>query len=130
MLDLAERLAELNDEQWNSPSLCDQWRIRDVLAHVTAGAEGAFGVGTIVGGMLRHGFNYNRWVAADGQVRGQQDPAVVLEALRNAANRNPGARPVRSLMHVLIHGQDIGRPLGITRDLPEAHLVPVADFVR
>ena len=45
MLDLAERLAELNDEQWNSPSLCAQWRIRDVLAHVTAGAEGAFGVG-------------------------------------------------------------------------------------
>jgi len=133
MLDLAERLADLDDEQWNSPSLCAQWRIRDVLAHLTAGAEGAFGVGAIFGGMLRHGFNYNRWVAADGQVRGQQDPAVVLEALRNAAaNRRalPGARPVRSLMHVLVHGQDMCRPLGIKRDLPEAHLVPVADFVK
>ena len=130
MLDLAERLAELNDEQWNSPSLCAQWRIRDVLAHVTAGAEGAFGVGAIFAGMLRHGFNYNRWVAADGQVRGQQDPGVVLKALRNAAANPPGARPVRSLMHVLIHGQDICRPLGIKRDLPEAHLVPVADFVK
>jgi hypothetical protein len=31
MLDLAERLAELDDEQWNSPSLCSLWRIRDVL---------------------------------------------------------------------------------------------------
>ena len=50
MLDLAERLAALNDQQWNSPSLCAQWRIRDVLAHVTAGAEGAFGVGAIVRG--------------------------------------------------------------------------------
>ena len=49
MLDLAEQLAELDDEQWNSPSLCAQWRIRDVLAHVTAGAEGAFGVGAIFG---------------------------------------------------------------------------------
>ena len=77
MLDLAERLAELNDEQWNSPSLCALWRIRDVLAHVTAGAEGAFGVGAIVGGMLRHGFNYNRWVAADGQARGQQDLSLI-----------------------------------------------------
>ena len=85
MLDLAERLAALDDEQWNAPSLCAQWRIRDVLAHLTAGAEGAFGVGTIFRGMLRHGFNYNRWVAADGQVRGQQDPAVVLQALRDAA---------------------------------------------
>ena len=133
MRDLAERLAELDDEQWNSPSLCAQWRIRDVLAHLTAGAEGAFGFGWILRSTLRHGFNYNRWVAADGQRRGQQDPAVTLKALRSAAaNRNapPGARPVRSLMHVLIHGQDICRPLGITRDLPEAHLVPVANMVK
>jgi len=133
MLDLAERLAELDDEQWNSPSLCALWRVRDVLAHVTAGAEGAFGVGAITRGMLRHGFNYNRWVAVDGQARGQQDPRIVLEALRNAAadrKAPPRARPVTSLMHVLIHGQDICRPLGIKRHLPEAHLVPVADFVK
>jgi uncharacterized protein (TIGR03083 family) len=133
MVDLAERLAELDDAQWNSPSLCAEWRIRDVLAHVTAGAEGAFGVRAIAGGMCRHGLNYNRWVAADGQVRGRQDPKVILKALRNAAaNRKtpPGARAVKSLTHVLIHGQDMCRPLGIQRDLPEAHLVPVADFVK
>jgi uncharacterized protein (TIGR03083 family) len=130
MLDLAEGLAELDDEQWNSPSLCAVWRIRDVLAHVTAGAEGAFGVGAIVGGMLRHGFDYNRWVAADGQVRGQQDPAVLLKALRDAAANPPGARPVTALAHILIHGQDMCRPLGIRRDLPEAHLLVVADFVK
>jgi uncharacterized protein (TIGR03083 family) len=131
-LDLVERLAGLDDEQWNSPSLCALWRIRDVLAHVTAGAEGAFGVGAIFGGLLRHGFNYNRWVAVDGQVRGQQDPGVVLKALRNAADNRkaaPGEMPVTALAHVLIHRQDMCRPLGIKRDLPEAHLLPVADFV-
>ncbi len=133
-LDLVDRLAELSDEQWNSPSLCARWRIRDVLAHVNAGAEGAFGVGAIIGGMLRHGLNYNRWVAADGQVRGQQDPRVVLQALRNGvASRTTLARSSagpRSLSHVLIHGQDMCRPLGINRDLPENRLVPVADFVK
>jgi uncharacterized protein (TIGR03083 family) len=133
MIDLADRLAGLDDEQWNSPSLCALWRIRDVLAHLTAGAEGAFGAGAIVRGMFRHGFNYNRWVAVDGQARGQQNPEVLLRALRNAAasrETRPRARPVASLMHVLIHGQDICRPLGIERDLPEAHLVAVADFVK
>ena len=68
-----------------------------------------------------------------GKKRGQQDPAAVLEALRHAAangNTQPGARPVRGLMHVVIHGQDMCRPLRITRDLPETHLVPVADFVK
>ena len=43
MSELVERLADVDDEQWNSPSLCAEWRIRDALAHVTAGAEGAFG---------------------------------------------------------------------------------------
>jgi uncharacterized protein (TIGR03083 family) len=132
-LDLAEQLAALDDQQWNSPSLCALWRIRDVLAHVTAGAQGAFGVGFIVSGVLHHGFNYNRWVAADGQVRGQQDPAVVLQALRNTtvnSKASPRARTVRSLVHVLIHGQDICRPLGISRDLSEAHLVPVMDLIK
>lgn len=133
MFDLVDRLADLHDEQWNSPSLCDQWRIRDVLAHMTAGAEGAFDVGWIFKSMLRHGFNYNRWVAADGQRGGQQDPEIVLASFRSAApslSASPRGRPVKSLMHVLIHGQDICRPLGITRDLPESHVVPVANLVK
>jgi hypothetical protein len=33
-------------------------------------------------------------------------------------------------MHVLLHGQGICRPLGIKRHLPEADLVPVAEFVK
>jgi uncharacterized protein (TIGR03083 family) len=133
MFDLVDRLGDLNDEQWNSTSLCDQWRIRDVLAHVTAGAEGAFGVGWIFKSMLRHGFNYNRWVAADGQRRGQQNPEIILASLRNAVpslTAPPRGRPVKRLMHVFIHGQDMCRPLGITRDLPESHVVPVANFVK
>jgi uncharacterized protein (TIGR03083 family) len=130
MLSLADRLAELDEAQWNAPSLCDQWRIRDVLAHVTAGAEGAFGLGWVVRSLLHHGFDYNRWVAVDGQQRGQQDPRLLLQALRNAAANPPGARPVTSLMHVLIHGQDICRPLGLRRQLPAGHLVAVADFVK
>jgi uncharacterized protein (TIGR03083 family) len=130
MLDLADRLGELDHEQWNSPSLCAQWRTRDVLAHMAAGAEGVFGVGWILRSMLRHGFDYNRWVALDGQVRGREDPEIILTAFRSAAASPPRGRPVKSLMHVLIHGQDVCRPLGIKRDLPETHLVPVADFIR
>jgi uncharacterized protein (TIGR03083 family) len=131
MRDLAECLAGLTDEQWNSPSLCTRWRIRDVLAHVTAGAQGAFSTGVITRGMLRHGFNYNRWVAADGRTRGQQEPGDILRAFRAAAAAgSAGNQSVTALSHVLIHGQDVCRPLGIRRDLCEAHLVAVADFVK
>jgi uncharacterized protein (TIGR03083 family) len=133
MLDLADRLDRLTDDQWNSPSLCSLWRVRDVLAHLVAGAEGAFGVCAVLRATVRYGFDFDRWVAVDGQERGQQEPAFILAALRNAGANNSAparARPaVRALAHVLIHGQDICRPLGIDRALPESHLVPVADFV-
>jgi hypothetical protein len=36
----------------------------------------------------------------------------------------------KSPRHVPIHGQDIRRPLGIKGDLPEAHLLSVADFAK
>lgn len=133
MLALAERLDELDDEQWNAASLCPEWRVRDVLAHMVAGAEGVFGPAAVFGGMLRHGFRFNRWVAIDGQRRGTEDPQRILAAFRAAAaNREAvsAGASVTSLMHVVIHGQDICRPLGIARDIPEADLVAVADFVR
>jgi uncharacterized protein (TIGR03083 family) len=127
MIDLADRLSELDAPQWDAASLCAGWRIRDVLAHVVAGAEGAFGVRAVVAGMVRHGFNFNRWVAADGRARGQADPEVMVAALRNAAARRQTS--VNALMHVVIHGQDMCRPLGIARELPATHVVPVANLV-
>ena len=132
-LDLADRLAGLSGEQWDSASLCSEWRIRDVLGHVTAGAEGRYGVAALVGGMIRHGFNFNRWMAADGKERGSEDPSITLEALREATNDRktpPGAPNVSVLADVLIHAQDIHRPLGIRRQIPESHVRPVADFVK
>ncbi len=36
---LADQLAELTDQQWNTRSLCDQLSDREVLAHLTAGAS-------------------------------------------------------------------------------------------
>jgi uncharacterized protein (TIGR03083 family) len=133
MLALAEKLDGLDDEQWNAASLCTEWRVRDVLAHMVAGAEGAFGPAAVLGGMLRHGFRFNRWVAIDGQRRGAEDPERILRAFREAATTREGssaAGSVTSLMHIMVHGQDVCRPLGIARDIPEADLVAVADFVR
>ena len=32
--DLAEFLATLTPEQWEAPTLCTLWRVRDVVAHI------------------------------------------------------------------------------------------------
>ena len=56
----------------------------------------------------------------------------ILEALREAAGERrpaPGSPPVSALAAVVIHGQDICRPLGMQRQVPVSHLRPVADFL-
>ncbi|UNB52876.1 maleylpyruvate isomerase N-terminal domain-containing protein [Mycolicibacterium sp. YH-1] len=32
--DLADLLGSLTPVQWEAPSLCERWRVRDVVAHV------------------------------------------------------------------------------------------------
>src|SRR5690348_3615228 len=36
---LASDLHGLNEAQWSTPSLCTQWTVREVLAHMTATAK-------------------------------------------------------------------------------------------
>ena len=36
---LADDLADLPEEAWRTPSLCTEFTVREVLAHVTAGAS-------------------------------------------------------------------------------------------
>ena len=82
---LAACLGDLTREPWEAPSLCSGWRVRDVLAHVTAGAKGAYRPPAIPAGLLRHRLDYNRWIAQDGRARGQEDPAAILAAFRTTA---------------------------------------------
>ena len=36
---LVELGESLTPEQWDAPSLCDAWRVRDVMGHLVGGAE-------------------------------------------------------------------------------------------
>ena len=40
-LGLARLLEGLSDAEWEQPSLCAGWRVRDVAAHVAHGAAGS-----------------------------------------------------------------------------------------
>jgi uncharacterized protein (TIGR03083 family) len=129
---LVDDLAGMQPAQWDLPSLCSEWRIRDVLAHVTAGAEGRYTLGALTTGLMRHRLSFNRWMAADGIARGARDPKLTLAALRAAAatRKTPPGLPATSVLaDLFIHTQDMLRPLGITGSMPHAALLPVADFI-
>ncbi len=126
--DVADLAESLSDEQWETQSLCDAWKVRDVVGHVNAVAKTSL-LGSL-GGVVKSAFNVDRYLARDGLAQGARPRAELIADLRsNAGARNlpPMIKPQDLFGDTLIHGQDIRRPLGLVRDLPADGLLMVLD---
>ena len=117
---LADLLEQLTGEQWETPSLCAGWRVRDVAAHI-AMVPTAPGLLTMARGAVRAHGNFNR-LNQDLAVRHARRPTadIVAELRRDADSRRlPSVTSVTNLgFDILVHGQDIAIPLGVTRPMP------------
>jgi uncharacterized protein (TIGR03083 family) len=125
---LAEDLAALDDSQWAHPSLCERWVIEDVVAHLTAGAS--TGPVRWFAGVLGTRFNFDLYNDRRlAEYRGAT-PAETLERFRRIVTSTTSA-PVptaASLGEVVVHAQDIRRPLGLVRMPPVGTVTEVARF--
>lgn len=129
-LALADVLDGLAPEQWDEPSLCAGWRVRDVAAHVTLSTRAR--PLNAIGGLVRARGSFNRYVAADAAARSARPAAELVADLRRvAASRHhpPGTKAEDPLVDVLVHTQDIAVPLGIDRPMPTDAAVVAADRV-
>jgi uncharacterized protein (TIGR03083 family) len=133
----AERLATadflegLTPEEWDAQSLCPEWKVRDVAAHLAWGST--LGVGEALLGLLRSGFRFNRFNAEDAKRRGEQAPATIVARLREVAPHHstpPGVQAADLLADVLCHNIDIRRPLGKPRPMPPEPFVLAADRLK
>ncbi|WP_328450849.1 maleylpyruvate isomerase family mycothiol-dependent enzyme [Amycolatopsis sp. NBC_00438] len=120
-LRLADLLDALPPEDWERPSLCTGWSIRDVAAHVTANPQ--FGVGDWLREAARARGNFNRMIHDSARRRAQAPTGEIVAQLRNhAASRRvppvPGAGPDSTIMDVLTHTQDIALALGQEPRIP------------
>lgn len=112
---LAGLLAGLQDDEWDTPSLCRGWRVREVVAHITMPFRAS--LPKVVLGLVAAGFSFNRY--ADRAARAdaaRMSGAELLASLRaNITNpwQPPGAGPAGALSHDTIHGLDITEPLGL-----------------
>ena len=73
--------------------------------------------------MLANGFRFNRMIDRDARAAGALAPAEIIERLRarTSTTNGPPAPGMTMLGEVLVHGEDIRRPLGLTADhRPEA----------
>lgn len=128
---LADVLETLEPAQWDTESLCAGWTNEVVLAHMTLTSR--LSRLAAIKGVLAAGFDINRMI--DGAARhraAEYTPAELVAQYRETTDspRRPlGTQPADPLVDVVVHGQDICRPLGIPHTMPAEHVVPALEQV-
>ncbi|GAB3366779.1 maleylpyruvate isomerase family mycothiol-dependent enzyme [Amycolatopsis echigonensis] len=125
---LADDLAHLSDARWSTPSLCAGLSVREVLAHLTAGAS--LTPARWMAGVLRCRFDFDRQVAMRLAEYLGDSPADTAARFRRVvtSTTKPPLPVVAMLGETVVHGEDIRRPLGIRREYPVGTLTAVARY--
>jgi uncharacterized protein (TIGR03083 family) len=116
---LADLLEPLTPRDWDGPSLCEGWRIRDVAAHLTLPATTGMLASTVE--IVRARGSFHRMVHDTAVRKGSRPVETLVADLRTTADSRrlpPGTDYRNTLLDVLVHGQDIAVPLGIGRPMP------------
>ena len=129
--DLADLLDRLAPADWDVSSLCAGWTVRDVVAHLTLTTRLSRRAAVL--GVLRARGDINRMIREAARRRAAEfGPAELVAQLRataGSARRPLGAQPPDPLVDLLVHGQDIARPLGRVRQMPADRVLPALDHV-
>jgi uncharacterized protein (TIGR03083 family) len=125
---LAEDLSGLSAEQWRHGTLCGQWDVEEVVAHLTAAASlnQLRWVRSMLGARFRVDVHNERRMR---EQRGST-PAETLKRFRAILDSTtaPSGHIPAYLGEVVVHAQDIRRALGLARTPGVEALTPVADF--
>lgn len=118
---LADLLDSLTPDQWETPSLCAGWRVRDVAAHVALAPQPP-GLLAMIGEGLRARGSFDRLNHDLAVAHAESRPAPALtDELRTLAGsrRLPVVTNYRNaLFDTLIHVQDVAVPLGHSITMP------------
>ncbi len=127
---LAADLEALTDEQWATPSLCTDWTVRDVLAHMAATAK--ISPPQFFGKMITSGFSLKSMQSKDIATERGSSPAETLARFTAevSSSKHPPGPTDTWLGETIVHAEDIRRALGIKHDYPTDAAVQVANFYK
>ena len=124
---LAATLAGLDVAQWDHPSLCEGWTVKDVAAHVIEHPQiGWAQMPAMVARNLGHGYNsiIFREVKRLGQRSSPESVLADFATYDSSTRKVPVTTVVEPLIDALVHHQDIVRPLGLRHEMaPDAAAV-------
>ncbi len=124
---MAQTWADLSPDQWAAASWCEGWSVQDTAGHILAAAEQT--PANFYKEMISAGLRFS--VYADRGAR--RDAAIGPDELirrlraRTTTTNHPPAPVMAMLGEIVVHGEDIRRPLSLAHRSPEAALVAVAD---
>jgi uncharacterized protein (TIGR03083 family) len=125
---MADLLESLPAEDWERPSLCSGWTIRDVGAHLCFAQSP---VHSVLWPMARAGFRYDVFVR-DTALRSPLSHEEIVATIRSfvgSRRRVAFITDLEPLIDVLMHNQDIARPLGVDHPIPPDAAAAAADRV-
>jgi len=112
--EFADVVEELDDDQWETETLCPGWTPHDVLAHLVWHTE--LTIPSLLGAMVRSRFDLQRAANRAAADLSQRPRVQLLGELRERANKKssiPGAPESGSVTDTAIHIQDVRRALGL-----------------
>ena len=129
--DFADLADSLTPEQWDQPSLCTAWKVRDVVAHCVEGATES--KGTTVAKVLKYGFRIDTMLEKEAVKKGAAPTDELRTDLRESvgARKTPPAVNAEALLaDEVVHQQDVRRVLDLPRSIPEDRLRVALDSVK
>jgi uncharacterized protein (TIGR03083 family) len=129
--EFAELLDGLTPQQWDTPSLCEGWTVRDVVAHTIAylGQSRT----RLIRNMVRTRLNIDRLNATALTNYVGLEPEELVELMREGVEPSGAAALYNgrvALIECLIHQQDIRRPLLQPRTIAEDRLRISLNYAR
>jgi uncharacterized protein (TIGR03083 family) len=118
----------LSESDWNAPSLCSGWRVREVVAHMTMPFR--YTAPRFLGEMVRSRGNFARMADRVARRDAQAPIGTLLDGWRTNEDhpwKPPGGGRMGALTHDVVHGLDITIPLGIEHPVREQALHVVLD---
>jgi len=125
---LAEDVSDLSAAQWRNDTLCGQWRVEDVIAHLTAAAS--INQWQWIRSMLGRASGQTSTTSAGWTKHRASTSSETLDRFRAVIMSTvaPSGHLAAYLGEVIVHAQDIRYPLGLSRAPSVDALTLVAHF--
>ncbi|MFD4460929.1 maleylpyruvate isomerase family mycothiol-dependent enzyme [Nocardia sp. NPDC058480] len=123
--ELVELLRGLSEQEWETPSLCVGWRVRDVVGHLLQDTLSPLSYAAVV---VKSRGSVERTNNALAQSFSGLTTEQLVDKLDKESGRLSKYSPRLMLSDLVVHHQDIRRPLARLRTIPADRLTAVLDY--